>query len=626
MKRRGIVLALAAALTLTVSAAAYQVPNLETQITEPYYGLNTDPQDQAEFLHALGLFRGTEEGYALDRSMTRSEAAVMLVRLLGQEDAALTQSPSHPFTDVPQWASPYVGWLWTNGLTKGASATTFGASSAVTAKQYLMFLSRALYGPDVADDYWELGWGFDLTTLQQSLDQAGFLRRDAVSLSVLALSQNTDSGDTLAAKLVADGVFTAEQFQTPSLSVFSSLYQTTESGTPCRTTAGVSYTGTETGLTYLYESDTAPHDYFLTTRQSDSGTELCAIDCATLELTATPAALPLAAGQRLSYEAGTVNGDYLLIETESGSPAAVLYYDGAQVQQLLDLVPLCDALESPYCVWESAGGGCLLTLQDRSTAVRYSWQMDGPTATALPTLDNQDVIEMLDDSVIVQQSTAGQTILQQVTLSTGTVLARFELPHTEDSPFPDPVTGGKQMIARTLTDKTGCFYWGQAGLYQVEDGVLRCLLDRPVDDLMLLEDGSLYLLTHTSGYLATLDPSFVQNRYPGNEILYRSPDGNWSTALSADCDHNIAITDLEGLDETGALGFTCQTPIKQNSDGIRYRLIRSGTSPSIRVESVWLAYPETQVPVEQIPAYYEQLRQQEQQRLNDLGLGIVETP
>ena len=46
MKRRSIVLAVAAALTLTVSAAAYQVPNLETRITEPYYGLNTDPQDR----------------------------------------------------------------------------------------------------------------------------------------------------------------------------------------------------------------------------------------------------------------------------------------------------------------------------------------------------------------------------------------------------------------------------------------------------------------------------------------------------------------------------------------------------------------------------------------------------
>ena len=59
MRRRSIILALAAALTLTVSAAAYQVPNLGTG---PYSEINTDPQDQAEFLHALGLFRGTEEG------------------------------------------------------------------------------------------------------------------------------------------------------------------------------------------------------------------------------------------------------------------------------------------------------------------------------------------------------------------------------------------------------------------------------------------------------------------------------------------------------------------------------------------------------------------------------------
>ena len=39
----------------------------------------------ADSLHEMGLFQGTQNGYDLDRTPTRAEAAVMLVRLLGKE-------------------------------------------------------------------------------------------------------------------------------------------------------------------------------------------------------------------------------------------------------------------------------------------------------------------------------------------------------------------------------------------------------------------------------------------------------------------------------------------------------------------------------------------------------------
>ena len=45
-------------------------------------------QQDAIFLDELGLFQGTEQGYELDRTMTRAEGAVMLVRLLGGEAEA----------------------------------------------------------------------------------------------------------------------------------------------------------------------------------------------------------------------------------------------------------------------------------------------------------------------------------------------------------------------------------------------------------------------------------------------------------------------------------------------------------------------------------------------------------
>lgn len=95
----------------------------------------------AEELSAIGVFRGTAGGFELDRAPTRSEAAIMLVRLYGAEDEAKTAYEageiSMPFTDVSETAAPSVAWLYSQGITNGTSATTFGASSPCSAKNVL---------------------------------------------------------------------------------------------------------------------------------------------------------------------------------------------------------------------------------------------------------------------------------------------------------------------------------------------------------------------------------------------------------------------------------------------------------------------------------------------------------
>ena len=60
----------------------------------------------ADQLKELGLFQGTNQGYDLDRAPTRAEAATMLVRLLGKEDAAKEVQYTAPFTDVKGWEKP----------------------------------------------------------------------------------------------------------------------------------------------------------------------------------------------------------------------------------------------------------------------------------------------------------------------------------------------------------------------------------------------------------------------------------------------------------------------------------------------------------------------------------------
>ena len=116
-----------------------------------------EAQDDAELLYNLGLFLGSSTNpdgtpnFALDRAPTRAEAVTILVRLLGAEDEALAGTWNTPFTDVPTWAQPYVGYAYNKGYTNGVSSTTFGASNAVSTAQFLTFLLRSLGYQDGVD-------------------------------------------------------------------------------------------------------------------------------------------------------------------------------------------------------------------------------------------------------------------------------------------------------------------------------------------------------------------------------------------------------------------------------------------------------------------------------------------
>jgi hypothetical protein len=180
--------------------------------------------DTADALYTLGLFEGTgtdADGapvYALDRSPTRNEAIVMLIRLLGKEQEALSGDWDMPFTDVTNWVKPYVGYAYANGLTDGTTPTTFSGNKTVTATQYLTFVLRALGYKDGTDFSWDKAWKLSdeigLTNGEYSSGSTGFLRGDVVLISAQALQVNQkDGGDTLAEKLIEDGVFTEEQYE-----------------------------------------------------------------------------------------------------------------------------------------------------------------------------------------------------------------------------------------------------------------------------------------------------------------------------------------------------------------------------------------------------------------------------
>ena len=133
-------------------------------LTSVAFAADAEETTAADILNALGLFIGTgtdAEGkpiYDLDRAPNRMEAVTMLVRLLGKEEEANAGAWEIPFTDVKDWAKPYVGYAYANGLTKGYSEKTFGGTDAVTAAQYLTFILRALGYSSDSDFRWDAAW------------------------------------------------------------------------------------------------------------------------------------------------------------------------------------------------------------------------------------------------------------------------------------------------------------------------------------------------------------------------------------------------------------------------------------------------------------------------------------
>lgn len=115
---------------------------------------DTKVQESAIYLYQLGLLDGTginadgTPNFNLSATMTRGEAIVMVVRLLGGKNEAISSQYTHPFTDVSSWADPYVGYAYTYGITAGISETEFGFHEPITMNQYMTLLLRGL-GYDV---------------------------------------------------------------------------------------------------------------------------------------------------------------------------------------------------------------------------------------------------------------------------------------------------------------------------------------------------------------------------------------------------------------------------------------------------------------------------------------------
>lgn len=212
MKKRFISAFLAVMLCFAMAGSALAVRDMHY---EEYH---------AYLLESLGLFKGVgtkadgSTDFALYNTPSRIEAIVMLIRLKGEEPAALAYDYDHSFTDVDPWADPYVGWAYKMGYTKGYPDGRFGSGDVASPAMFITFVLRALgfsdtiANPDfVWDNPYALAEQLRLTTTKE-VNLENFVRGDMAVISWNALmarpKYSGHEGMTLGEVLLNAGVFT----------------------------------------------------------------------------------------------------------------------------------------------------------------------------------------------------------------------------------------------------------------------------------------------------------------------------------------------------------------------------------------------------------------------------------
>lgn len=461
---------------LTCAAGAVQVGTIDNN----YPG---DTEAQAQMLYDLGLFKGTDKGFALEKSMTRAEASVMLTRLLGAEKTALAGNWKHPFIDVPQWADKYVGWLYQNGLTKGVSATLYGSQRNVTCGQYCIFLTRAHLD---ADSY--QGTAFVDNDEVRQTDEEGFIRGDAVSLSARLLSTNyakngDESDRSVAEKLIDDGVFTAEQFKNAAWDVlprdygndyqYDGKWNLIASPFVCRiadvTVAQCPIDGVQpvSGTDRYAQSDMEQSDFIL-----------YRMDSKTMKLTQV---LSLPQESSVEYLGRAGETDYLLVYDRKTETYSLCSVHGDTVKTELTLTEAQQ--QAARTVYQSARGCIICT--DETTGYKLTKTGVEPLGVAA------GICRLTDNGMTVTQNcTADETVLTAYNWN-----GQKTDSYTISNAYQSDDAEVRKHCAPRIIGSDGALLWGTAGLYREENGRLVQVTDSPVISVKQDADGAYYAVS-----------------------------------------------------------------------------------------------------------------------------------
>ena len=121
-------------------------------------------QEAIEVLQTVGIMTGDQNGnFNPDGSITRNEMAVVMAHLLNLDYDYYRGT--NPFTDVPEWAAPYVAACAAEGVVAGIGNGQFGGNQKVTAAQASLMIMKALGYFQNAEDF---GTDWQVATIRQA--------------------------------------------------------------------------------------------------------------------------------------------------------------------------------------------------------------------------------------------------------------------------------------------------------------------------------------------------------------------------------------------------------------------------------------------------------------------------
>ena len=92
----------------------------------------------------MDFFKGSAYGFNLNGTTTKAEAAAMVVRLFGGEDDALSGAYHHPYKDVNDWSSDYIGYLYENGVLEDTADGYYHPNEDIDTAAFLEMVLHAL--------------------------------------------------------------------------------------------------------------------------------------------------------------------------------------------------------------------------------------------------------------------------------------------------------------------------------------------------------------------------------------------------------------------------------------------------------------------------------------------------
>ena len=115
--------------------------------------------ERGVILEEIDMYEDTPDDLCGEKLFEHVYAGSPLSRpILGKEETALNGTWTTPFTDVPDWAAPYIGYAYDQGLTVGVSADRFAPNAPIRATEYLTLVLRALGYSSGEDFAWDQAW------------------------------------------------------------------------------------------------------------------------------------------------------------------------------------------------------------------------------------------------------------------------------------------------------------------------------------------------------------------------------------------------------------------------------------------------------------------------------------